>query len=493
VGVWLSAVTNIQLAGEPAAPARFELTLRPQRWSDEALERDLANFTRLQERLDRFTGAAPGAIRYFRARAEAWLELARAEYLAGERSGLVEQAADACLVLLVALETGAAPATIEAPRLGTVQDLRPDLGRWVAELKVDPGFDRVAEEIARLEVQLLWAGHVQAQHGWRRALPYLERAEQLAALARVRGAGGTFPAPDLSVIQDTPAPTRWSVQDWLERLQRQIVEFNRAGVPLRSYGLAKAQAWLDFAWDEYRAKDTSGVVEAAANQAARLLILMRQGERERLEDTRTVKFAPRVRRDLWAKATAVRQGPDFERVAAWVGRLEVQLIWAAYETHRLGPQHARPYVAAADRLAGEIDRALAARGEAPSSPDRPTTIPPVQPPEAPPEPLPPPARAEPIVPPPPPVVVPDVPEPVPAPKPGAEKPAATEPAQPVVPAPEPEPPTVTPPVPVPPVVAPPSVPPPTQPSVPVPAPTPEPPSPPTGPPYGPPGPDGIPL
>jgi outer membrane protein OmpA-like peptidoglycan-associated protein len=68
--------------------------------------------------------------------------------------------------------------------LPTSKMIRPDLWRQAAELKKRPGFSCGEDLVARLEVQLVWAGHEDNQLGWRHAKPYLQAAERLAGDAR---------------------------------------------------------------------------------------------------------------------------------------------------------------------------------------------------------------------------------------------------------------------------------------------------------------------
>ena len=64
----------------------------------------------------------------------------------------------------------------------------------------------------------------------------------------------------------------------IQTLQGRLAALNRKGVPLASYHFAKAQAWLDFALDEYTINDRTRVVEEALHQACSLIEQMEAGK-----------------------------------------------------------------------------------------------------------------------------------------------------------------------------------------------------------------------
>src|SRR5689334_8277505 len=64
-----------------------------------------------------------------------------------------------------------------------------------------------------------------------------------------------------------------------EAMQARIRALNGSGVPLSNYHLAKAQAYLDVALDEYLENDRSSFVELALGEADGLLRGLEAGEK----------------------------------------------------------------------------------------------------------------------------------------------------------------------------------------------------------------------
>jgi len=67
-----------------------------------------------------------------------------------------------------------------------------------------------------------------------------------------------------------------------------------------------------------------------------------------------------IRPDLWRTAGELKTARGFSCGEDLVAQLEVQLVWAGHEENQLGWRHAKPYLQAAERLAGEARRTIEA-------------------------------------------------------------------------------------------------------------------------------------
>lgn len=139
----------------------------------------------------------------------------------------------------------------------------------------------------------------------------------------------------------------------INALQKRLADLNNQGTPIASYHFAKAQAWLDMAMDEYVMNDRSRVVDDALQQANRLIEQLEAKKSEPGMDTEILPTSRMIRPDLWRLAAELKQSSGFSCGEDLVARLEVQLVWAGHEDNQLGWRNAKPYIQAAERLAGE--------------------------------------------------------------------------------------------------------------------------------------------
>jgi OmpA-OmpF porin, OOP family len=133
---------------------------------------------------------------------------------------------------------------------------------------------------------------------------------------------------------------------------------NGANVPVRGYHLAKAQAWLDFALDEYHENDRGPIIENALAQAEVLIGALELDSQQINPDTPIVRGSSKLREDLWTKAANAKQHPNFACAAQKVAQLEVQLVWAGHEYAESGWRHAKPYIQIAEDLSAQIEKLL---------------------------------------------------------------------------------------------------------------------------------------
>jgi outer membrane protein OmpA-like peptidoglycan-associated protein len=146
----------------------------------------------------------------------------------------------------------------------------------------------------------------------------------------------------------------------MRNLQGRLAILNDKGVPIGGYHFAKAQAWLDFAMDEYTVNDRSRVVEEALGQALGIIEPLERGDRNLGVTTPIIPTSSLVRPDLWEKAETLKKNVESFRCAGdKIAQLEVQLVWAGHEEKELGWRHAKPYLQAAERLAREVDDRMA--------------------------------------------------------------------------------------------------------------------------------------
>jgi len=212
-----------------------------------------------------------------------------------------------------------------------------------------------------------------------------------------------------------------------ESMQARIRTLNANGVPVSNYHLAKAQAYLDVALDEYLENDRSSFVEQALGESNTLLRALEAGEKNLslatypLDVDKNSKSGTaasktsenRLRPDLWAQAERIKQHEQFACAAEPTAQFEVELLQAIHEDRLGGWRRTSPYIAIAESLAARAQEALdvcvaSAKVAAPVAPTAVVKAP--EPVPVPPNPPAPPAAAvavvEPARPPAPPVVVP---------------------------------------------------------------------------------------
>ncbi|NOT34126.1 MAG: OmpA family protein [Candidatus Eisenbacteria bacterium] len=196
-----TAVTDAARVREssPAEPGPDALTPLRQRTTDEVIARDLAQIDAWQNRLDGLSGRARDPWRA--AAARSWLDIAEIEYTDNDETGFAESSFELGRSLVSKIATGASPATSanvpEAKVLNGSKALREDLWKQLDRMKRDPNFLTAADELARLETELAWAGNEQVNQGECETVPHLKEAEDLAKRA----------ADKLAALPPTPAVT----------------------------------------------------------------------------------------------------------------------------------------------------------------------------------------------------------------------------------------------------------------------------------------------
>jgi outer membrane protein OmpA-like peptidoglycan-associated protein len=166
---------------------------------------------------------------------------------------------------------------------------------------------------------------------------------------------GLTPEPD-RITDEAIASDRKVMDDLYERLKR----LNDGGTPASGYHFSKAQAWLDFAREEYVENDRTGVIEAALWQSESLIGALEAKGTQMSMETPILTSSTRVREDLWRRADALKKQAYFHCAEDKVAQMEVQLVWAGHEEPELGWRHALPHIRTAERLEKEATRQMEA-------------------------------------------------------------------------------------------------------------------------------------
>lgn len=144
----------------------------------------------------------------------------------------------------------------------------------------------------------------------------------------------------------------------LAALQERLKLLNTSGGrKIDDYHYAKAQCWLDFAFDEYHDNDRTGIVEGSLDQAKKLISGM-EAKSTLGNDTPIIPGSKKIRDDLWAKAQGYKGQAGFECAAATVACMEVQLVHAGHEDMELGWRHAELDVSIAEKLDSKAKRLM---------------------------------------------------------------------------------------------------------------------------------------
>ncbi len=175
-------------ATAPAQALPRTLTPHAQRITDEALARDLGAIDGWGATLDSLM-ATPGPHDAYRAAAaRKWLEAARTEYTDRDRQGFAESAFARALENIDGLLRGDPIYTHDTVPAATVvkgsTKVHDEMWLELEKLKHHPGYPCAADEIARTEVQLAWAGNEQLDQGDCSTSPHLADARELEDVAR---------------------------------------------------------------------------------------------------------------------------------------------------------------------------------------------------------------------------------------------------------------------------------------------------------------------
>lgn len=148
--------------------------------------------------------------------------------------------------------------------------------------------------------------------------------------------------------------------DGLQRRLDNLAPLKSSTNPWSAYHLAKAQAWLDFAFDARAQHDRSGAVGEALAEMSRLTALLEAKANDIALDTPIIPSSRKLRDDIWLKAEEMKRHPGFRCAAARIAQFEVQLVQAGQADKELGWRHSKPYLQTVERLVKDADARLAA-------------------------------------------------------------------------------------------------------------------------------------
>lgn len=140
-----------------------------------------------------------------------------------------------------------------------------------------------------------------------------------------------------------------TIDGWGQRLE-EVARRNTGATGERAYALAKAQAWIAFAREEYAAEPLDSTADVALAEGRRLVLaLERDSVPADMDSTPVVMGTSRVHPELWSLADSIKLRNRYPVAADEVAAAEVALVRAG----RLGPAMDRP----ACRVAIHLDRA----------------------------------------------------------------------------------------------------------------------------------------
>lgn len=190
-----------------AGGAAAQATLVPpaDRITDAAITADHKTYEAVQARIkaqnDRGRPLRDGHL----AAAQCWLDTSFHEYTRNDRGPWPQAALAESDRLLKAMESGAALPALQVPLVAGAERVRPDLWQRSAALRSHAGWSCAAARSACAEVELVHAGHEQAQLGWRHARPYLQIAEDL--LGEAEAQAQSCPAARAPAVADARPST----------------------------------------------------------------------------------------------------------------------------------------------------------------------------------------------------------------------------------------------------------------------------------------------
>ena len=153
-----------------------------------------------------------------------------------------------------------------------------------------------------------------------------------------------------------------------EATQGRIKALNDGGRPVRDYGMAKAQCWLDVSFHEYTRNDRSAFPQAALTESEKLIVDMENGVSPLPTDTALVNDAKYLRDDLWQRLKAIHGTPGFSCAQQAVACGEVELVHAGNEFNQQQWRHSKPYIQIAEDLVNDAEALARQCGAAPVGP-----------------------------------------------------------------------------------------------------------------------------
>lgn len=159
---------------------------------------------------------------------------------------------------------------------------------------------------------------------------------------------------DYNKENNTPHAMRVNEPDRFIDLQARIAKLKSANpICPNGYLLAKAQAWLNFARDQYHESAWQKDIQKTTYAEAERLVAALEAGRDPGMDTPLVSDAQKIRPDLWAMAEKIKQDAKGQLCCAQrdTAFCEVQLVWAGHAMANLGGwRRANPVIKMAEDL-----------------------------------------------------------------------------------------------------------------------------------------------
>lgn len=173
----LGACSGERIVHEPPLPEHLQAV--EARISDEAIRHDRQVIERLRGRLRALSDSGRWPLdNYAVCKALAWIDFAETEYTDNDRGTVVDSALAQARALIGAMEAGSRQIDRATPPFAETLRVRPDLWEFVARTKASAAGACSDCDLARLEVQLVAAGHDHWELGWRHAVAGLQAAER---------------------------------------------------------------------------------------------------------------------------------------------------------------------------------------------------------------------------------------------------------------------------------------------------------------------------
>jgi outer membrane protein OmpA-like peptidoglycan-associated protein len=201
----LLAASLALATGATLAQGAATLSAPAERISDRAISTDQQTYEALQARLKAINAGGRPLRDYHLAKAQCWLDVSFHEYSRNDRGPFPQDALAQADQLASGMQGGQPPLGWATPLVSGAERLRPDLWARAEALRDHTGWRCAQAKAACAEVELVHAGHEQAQLQWRHAKPYVQIAEDLVAEAQVLAERCDPPAPP-PVARVAPPP-----------------------------------------------------------------------------------------------------------------------------------------------------------------------------------------------------------------------------------------------------------------------------------------------
>jgi OOP family OmpA-OmpF porin len=213
----LLVLSMLALAGCSSGAAKNEasatsaqstgLTPATSRISDERILMDRQTLEGAQQRLRKLNESGIPQNSYSLAKAQCWLDTAKAQYQENDRTGYIEEALTEAVKIAQALEADRnARAGYDTPLVARSSKVRDDLWVQLSNYKSQPASMACnARTVACAEIRLVRAGHADQQTGWRQATPWIQMAEDALRTAKIEADSCIHPNADLRTARVNPA------------------------------------------------------------------------------------------------------------------------------------------------------------------------------------------------------------------------------------------------------------------------------------------------